>query len=316
MSSSDRTILGIDISKEKIDAELLSTGERWTVPNSWDPLESWTAQLPEGITLAVMEATGGLEFPLAAILETAGIPVRIVNPAWIRAFSHSRGPQAKTDRVDARLIARYAHAMDLEPQPVSSERQQQLKELSARRRQLMEMVCAEKHRLGSTRSASLRTGIETHIVWITTQITDIDAQIKNLLHASEEDREKEAQLRSIPGIGETTARLILVELPELGSLSHKQIAKLAGLAPIDRASGKYVGLSRIMGGRGAVRSILFMATLTATRYNPAIRAFYQRLRSAGKPAKVALTACMRKLLVFANAILQSEQNWNPALCKS
>lgn len=304
--------VGIDVSKDQLD---VSDGAgRWVVPN--DPagiaalLDDLKRPTPK---LVVLEATGGYESAVAGALAAAGHAVAVVNPRQVRHFAQATGELAKTDRIDAGLLAQFAERIQPEPRPLSDALQEQLCALVARRRQLIEMRIAETNRLRHTPRGPVEKSLQSHVRWLERQIGRVDTDLDELVRKSPLWREKEDLLRGIPGIGPTTARTLLAELPELGRLDHKEIAALAGVAPFNRDSGQLRGRRCIWGGRATVRRALYMATVSATRHNPVIGAFYRRLRARGKPPKVALVAAMRKLLVITNAIAASGQPWNPKL---
>jgi transposase len=236
----------------------------------------------------------------------------VVNPRQIRDFARSTGKLAKTDALDAAAIAHFAEAIHPEPRPLAEAKAQELGELVARRRQVIEMMVAERNRARLLQSARVRKRIERHLTALQKELTEIETDLDQSIRATPLWRENEDLLKSVPGIGNATARSLLADLPELGSLSRKQIAALAGVAPLNRDSGTWRGKRMISGGRAAVRASLYMAALVASRHNPVIAVFYRRLRSLGKPPKLALTACMRKLLVILNAMLRDRRPWHPA----
>jgi transposase len=301
--------LGIDQSSEWLDACLWPADQRWHVAMDAGALEPWVAQLPDGIHLAVIEATGGREKRTVAALMGAGIPVAVVNPKRARSFAEALGQEAKTDPLDARMIARFAAAVQPQPRPVPAAEQALLGELLTRRRQLIEARVAESNRLGTVQAPPVRRSLRDHLQWLDRQITALDRQIDDQIRQSPTWRENEKILTSAPGVGRVCSRTLLAHLPELGTLSRRQIAALAGVAPFTRQSGKWRGRRFIAGGRQAVRAVLYMATLVATRFNPVIAAFYHRLLQAGKVKKVALTACMRKLLTMLNAMMRDRTCW-------
>jgi transposase len=266
--------------------------------------------VPLSPALVVLEATGGLEMTVAGVLAAAGLPVAIVNPRQVRHFAQATGQLAKTDRLDAALLARFAEAVKPEPRPLPDAQAQLLSALLTRRRQLVEMKVAEESRL-SRASPAVRKGIGEHIDWIREQLQGLDDDLQRLVRESPLWREKEDLLRGVPGVGPVLCATLLAELPELGRLGRKQVAALAGVAPFNRDSGTLRGKRTVWGGRSSVRSVLYMAAVSAARYNPVIKAFYQRLLSAGKAKKVALTACMHKLLLILNAILKTSTPWSP-----
>jgi len=300
----DSLYLGIDISKEWIDAHLEPTGASWHVERTPQALSSWIAALPQNIELAVAEATGGFESLVAALLVEAGIPTAIINPRQIRNFASAQGTRAKTDAVDARVISRYASLMKPVPRPLPSDQHRELGELVARRRQLVETATAEKNRLSAITNVRVRKSIEAHLRWLEKQIGDIEDQITTLIKNSPIWEAKHRILLSVCGVGPVTASTLLAELPELGTLGRRQIAALAGLAPFTHQSGKWRGRSFIQGGREPVRRALFMGIKSAVRYNPVLSEFYQQLLNRGKLKSVAKTACMRKLITILNALIR------------
>lgn len=310
MSSPVKSYLGIDTSKEWIDAHLLPQKQLWKVDNTPEALRKWIATLPDGIELAVIEATGGLQNLVVALLAEAGIPVCTINPKAIHHFAKAMQYKAKTDAKDAQLIATFAQMVQPEPRPLPTGEQAQLRELLTRRRQLVGMQTAEKNRLGTIREDRVRESIITHLAWIAAELDEIDRTLDTLLRCDETWRKKLDLLTSVPGVGEKTARALLIDLPELGTMTVKSSAALGGLAPFIQQSGKHKGKARIQGGRSGVRCALYMATLTASRYNPVIREFYTRLIGIGKLPMVALTACMRKLLTILNAVLRDQNKWD------
>jgi len=312
MSSPEKKYLGIDTSKEWIDAHLLPNHQIWKVDNTLEALQSWIAALPSGIEMALIEATGGLHNQVAALLAEAGIPVCIINPKAIHHFSKAMQYKAKTDALDAELIATFAQLVQPEPRPLPSREQAQIKELMTRRRQLVGIQTAEKNRLGTVRETRVRESITLHLAWIAKELDALDRTLDALLRCDDTWREKLDLLISVPGVGAKTARALLCEIPELGTLTVKSSAALGGLAPHLQDSGKHKGKARIQGGRSGVRSSLYMATLTAIRFNPVISSFYKQLKNRGKLPKVALTACMRKLLTILNAILRDQNIWTLA----
>lgn len=304
--------VGIDVSKAWLDLASRPDGHASRHPNT----AAGIAALVAGLTadppaLILLEATGGLERAVAAALVEAGLPVRIVEPGRVRHFARSIGQQAKTDALDARVLAHYAEAVRPESRVLPDEATHQLQALLDRRRQLVAMRVAEQNRLGQRPTARVRVDLEAHVAYLTTQINHIDISISQSIQAVEEWRLRDEVLKSVPGVGPQTARTLLGELPELGRLTGRQMASLAGLAPRARDSGTMRGARTIFGGRAEVRTALYMASLAAVRFNPQLRAFYRRLREAGKPAKVALTAVSRKLLTIVNAMIRDMKNWEP-----
>jgi transposase len=309
MSSPEKQYLGIDTSKEWIDAHLLPGNETWKVDNTPEALQSWISTLPSGIALALIEATGGLHNQVASLLAEAGIPVCVINPKAIHHFSKAMQYKAKTDALDAELIATFAQLVQPEPRPLPTKEQARLKELMTRRHQLIGIQTAEKNRLKTVREIRVKKSITVHLTWIAKELKEIDKTLDDLLRCNETWREKLDLLTSVPGVGVNTARVLLCEIPELGTLTVKSSAALGGLAPHIHDSGKHKGKARIQGGRSAVRTALYMPVLAAIRYNPEISAFYKQLIARGKLPMVAITACMRKLLTILNAILRDKKMW-------
>jgi transposase len=314
MSAAVAVFTGIDVSKARLDVAL-STGEQWSESNEDAGIRGLTRRLWEvGPEIIVLEATGGFESAVAAALAQAALPVVIVNPRQVRDFARATGQLAKTDRIDARTLALFAERVRPAPKALPDEAAQELDALLTRRRQILEMITAEKNRFSSA-ALALRKGIREHIRYLERQLKGIDLETEARIRTSPIWRAKEDLLRSVPGVGPVLSRTLIAELPELGALSEKQICALVGVAPLARDSGKMRGRRIVWGGRAPVRAVLYMAALVASRRNPVIRAFYLRLRAAGKPPKVAITACMRKLLVILNAMLRSNTPWNPTFAQ-
>jgi len=311
---SAQVFVGIDVSKAQLDLALRPEG-RFSAPND----EAGFAQVLERLravhpTLVVLEATGGLEIPLTGVLAAAGVPVVVVNPRHVRDFAKAAGKLAKTDTLDAQTLAHFAEVMRPEPRPLPDEQTQTLAAILARRRQLVEMLTAEKNRLGSARK-SVRKSLHTHITWLERELAQTDRDLAQAIRESPVWREKEELLRSTPGVGPVLTTTLLANLPELGTLTGKQIAALVGVAPLNRDSGTLRGKRTVWGGRAQVRAMLYMGAIVAARFNPIIRAFYQRLRAAGKAKKVVLTACMRKLLIILNAMVKHRTPWCPKMAQ-
>ena len=307
--SEAQAYVGIDVSKAELEVAVGEEG--WTVSNDESGIETLLEQLRERpIELVVLEATGGHETPAAAVLAEAGLPVVVANPRQVRDFARAMGQLAKTDRIDARVLALFAERVRPEVRALPDEDTQELKALLARRRQLLEMMVAEKNRLKMA-STAVEKDIREHIEWLKRKLKSVDSDLERRIKASPVWSTKEDLLRSVPGIGPVVSRTLIGELPELGKLNRQQIAALAGVAPLNRDSGTLRGKRMGWGGRRSVRVALYMAALTASQRNPAIRVFYQRLRARGKPPKVALTACMRKLLVIVNAMVRDGVSWSP-----
>lgn len=304
--------VGIDVSKATLDVALGSDGEVIQVAND----EPGTAQLltrleKEAPALVVMEATGGYEAQVAGAIAGSGLSVAVVNPRQVRDFAKATGVLAKTDRIDARVLARFAEAVRPEPRPLPDQQTKELLELLSRRRQIVEMLTMEKNRLGTVTTQRAKKSLQKHIAWLEEALRrandDIDMAVRN----SPAWREQEDLLRSVPGIGPVTARTLLAELPELGSLNRQKIAALVGVAPLNRDSGTTKGTRTCWGGRASVRRVLYMATVTAARWNPVIARAYAALRARGKKAKVARIACMRKLLSILTAMVRDRRRWSP-----
>lgn len=303
-------VVGIDVAKARLDVAVAPGGDGWSVANDADGLRALVARVhaaaPE---LVVLEATGGYERALVAALAAARLPLVIANPRQVRAFARAIGQLAKTDRLDAALLARFGQQVRPTPRPLPDATVQVLDALLGRRRQLLEMLTAEKNRLGIA-PAPLHRSLRQHIRWLERQLTALDDDLDGQIQASPVWRAKDNLLQSVPGVGPVLSRTLLGELPELGTLSRRQIAALVGVAPMARDSGTARGTRRVSGGRAPVRTALYMAAVTAAHHNPAIRPFYQRLRAAGKPAMVALMACMRKLLTVLNAMMRHSTLWH------
>ncbi|HVQ41498.1 MAG TPA: IS110 family transposase [Vicinamibacterales bacterium] len=302
--------VGIDVSKATLEwATTLahSTTRRVTNDDSgWADLLTQCAALPP--TLIVLEATGGYEIGIATALAVAGWPVAVVNPRQVRDFAKAAGQLAKTDAVDAQVLALFAARMQPTPRPLADDLQADLSALVTRRRQLVDMLTAERHRLALARP-SVRTSLHAHIRWLEARLRDTERDITTRIHQSPIWRARDRVLQSVPGIGPNTSARLLASLPELGRLTQREIAKLVGVAPLNDDSGIRHGRRVIWGGRAAVRQTLYMATLVAVRFNPVLAAFYQRLRRAGKAPKVALIAAMHKLLTIINAMVKAETPW-------
>jgi len=307
------SFVGIDVAKAHLDIALGPAGATSRHPNDEAGIAAILALLAASPpALIVLEATGTLEVPLVAALSAAGLPVAVVNPLQARRFAQSTGRTAKTDALDARLLALFAERVRPEPRPLPDAAARDLADLLARRRQLIAMRTAETNRLGTAAAAAVRADLEAHIAYLTRQVGEMDRRLAAAVQASPAWRERDELLRGIPGIGPVASRTLLGELPELGTLGRRKIAALVGLAPMNRDSGTLRGRRMIVGGRAAVRSALYMAALTAVRHNPTLKAFYGRLVAAGKAKKVALAAAAHKLLTIADAILRSKRPWDPA----
>lgn len=311
--SSEAKFVGIDVSKATLDVALGSDGEVRSVANDETEVAGFVEELTKlKPALVVMEATGGYESLVAGVLADHGIPVAIVNPRQVRDFAKSIGVLAKTDRIDARVLARFGEAVRPEPRPLASEEAKELEGLLSRRRQLVDMLTMEKNRLAIARAERLKRSITKHIDWLEEALRRANDDIDKAIRNSPIWREQEELLRTAKGIGPVTSRTMLSDLPELGRLNRKQIAALVGVAPLNRDSGTMKGTRSCWGGRATVRQVLYMATLTAVRSNPTIRAAYSALRARGKLHKVAMVACMRKLLTMLNAMARDRHPWAPA----
>jgi transposase len=301
--------IGIDVAKAQLDIAIRPSGERWAVPNDARGVTTLVDRVQAlQPPLIVLEATGGLERAATVALATAGLPVVVVNPRQVRDFARATGQLAKTDALDARALAHFADAIRPQPRPVPDAQTQELRTLLGRRQQLVAMRTAEQNRLTGT-SGRLQADIAAHITWLTARLAMLDDDLDTVLRASALWRENDDLLQSAPGIGPVCARTLLLELPELGTLTRQKIATLVGVAPLNCDSGTLRGRRTIWGGRARVRAVLSMATLVATRYNPRIKAFYERLLAVGKVKKVALTACMHKFLTILNAMLKHRTPW-------
>jgi transposase len=304
--------IGIDVSKDRLDIAVRPTEDTWSVANDALGIPEVVQRLAQlHPKLVVLEATGGLQLPVAAALASAGLPLSMVNPRQVRDFARATGKLAKTDQLDAQVLAHFAEAVRPTPYPLPDAQTQELTALLTRRHQLVEMLTAEKNRLGATRSEAVRQRVQDHIRWLEQELADLDDELDHTLRESPLWREKDNLLRSVPGIGRVVSITLLADLPELGTLSRHQIAALVGVAPLNRDSGRFRGKRTVWGGRARVRAALYMAALTASLYNPIIKTFYHRLCSAGKVRKVALTACMRKLLIILNSMVKHQQTWAP-----
>jgi transposase len=303
--------VGIAVAKDKLDVAVRPSAEQWVTPQTEEGRSTLVARLGAlRPVLVVLEATGGYELPVAAALATAGVPVAVVTPRQVREFARGLGQLAKTDACDAAVLARFAAVVHPAPRPLPEAEAQELSALLTRRRQLLALLVAERQRL-ATALLAVRPHSSRHIRFREAELSALDRQRRDAVQASPLWREQEDLLRSTPGLGPTTAVALLAEGPELGQLNRKEIAALVGGAPFPCASGKLRGRRIVWGGRG--RSALYMATLVVVRHNPVLRAFYQRLCAAGKPKKVALTACVHKLLTFLNALLRQRTRWSPTL---
>ena len=301
--------VGIDVAKARVDVAVRPVGDRCEVSNDEAGIAELVAQMQHLKPAAlVLEASGGLELPLVAALAAASLPVVVVNPRQVRDFAKATGRLAKPDSLDAAVLAHFAEAVRPPLRPLRDADTQVLNSLVARRQQVMTMLVAERNRLSSANMA-VRPRIETHIAWLKQELDDLDKNLRQTFRRSPVWREKDDLMRSVPGIGEQISLTLLAYLPELGTLNRRQIAALVGVAPFNRDSGTLRGRRTVWGGRAGVRTALYMGAMVASRHNPVIRDFYQRLLLAGKPKKVALTACMRKLLTILNSMLKHGRSW-------
>ncbi|HEV7714902.1 MAG TPA: IS110 family transposase [Steroidobacteraceae bacterium] len=309
----DAIVVGIDVSKDRLDVHVHPAGEAFAVARNAEGLDALTVRLaPLKAHAVAMEATGGFETVVAARLGAAGLPVIVVNPAQVRAFATALGKRAKTDPIDAAVIARFVAATSPEVRPLPDAQTRVLADLITRRRQIIQMIVAERQRERQMPSRHLRKSSARLIKALEKELNVLDTEIDDSVRGTPGWREKEDLLKSVPGVGNITARTLIAEMPELGSLDRRQVASLAGLAPWTRQSGKWKGKSFTGGGRSSVRTALFMAALTAKRCNPSLKAFHQRLIANGKPKMVALIATARKLLTILNAILRDKTPWQHA----
>jgi transposase len=306
-----RTFIGIDVSKKLLEVAVHQSAYHFSCPN--DP-HKFSGLLSELISLRpariLLEATGGLERPLLQALQAAGLPVVVVNPRQVRDFAKALGLLAKTDRLDARVLAHFAAAVQPPLRPLKSQDDTELAALMGRRTQLSDMLTAEQNRRGSAATKTTRDDIAEHIEWLKERLKELDEKLKQQLERSTVWQQKDRVLQSVKGIGLLTSMSLLADCPELGQLNRHQIAKLVGVAPLNRDSGQQRGSRHIWGGRAPVRNKLYMATLAAIRSNPVIKAFYQRLIARNKLKKVAIVACMRKLLTIINVMVRENKLWN------
>ncbi len=307
--SDDTLNIGIDVAKATLDVAIRPGGQHWQIPNTDDGIHDLVDRLV-GLhpSLVVLEATGGLETPLTGALASAGLPVVVVNPRQVRDFAKATGKLAKTDAIDAHVLAHFAEAVRPTPRPLPDAQTQAISALMARRRQMVTMLVMERNRW-QTASVPIRSRVRAHIDWMEHELEGLDQDLGETLKQSPLWCEQDQLLQSVPGVGPVVSLTLLAQLPELGTLTRRQIAALVGVAPHNRDSGTLRGKRTVWGGRSTVRSALYMGALVASRWNPELRDFYQRLRAASKPKKVALVACMRKLLTLLNAILMHRTPW-------
>jgi transposase len=313
---SGEVFVGIDVAKDTVEVAVRPSGERWEERNDGKGWKKLVRRLREvSPKLVVMEATGGYEAEVALRLTEASIPIRILNPRQVRDFARGKGLLAKTDGLDAAVLAEYAETYRPEPRALPGEEAREMAALLSRRRQLVEMRVAEQNRLEQARG-EVRKRIVAHIAWLESEIERTESDLDQRIRKSPLFLDKHERLTTVPGVGNQTALSLILNLPELGMLDRKEIASLAGVAPFNKDSGAYRGKRTVWGGRAKVRAALYMAAVVAARHNEVIRTFYEKLVAAGKPKKVALTACMRKLLTILNAITRNQSVWTPALAIS
>jgi len=312
-------LVGIDVAKAELVVGTRPTAERWTVANDERGVRTLVERLTrDAPALIVLEATGGYEWLVVGALAAAGLPVVVVNPRQVRDFARATGQLAKTDRIDADVLALFAERVRPDVRPLKGEAAQELDALLARRRQLLDMLQAEKNRLGQVFGkghARVRKSLKAHVAYLERELRIADSDLGTMVRQSPAWRERDDLLQSVPGVGPVLSRTLLADLPELGRLSRREIAKLVGIAPLSRDSGTLRGRRFIQGGRASVRAVLYMAALVATKRNAVIRAFYQRLLAAGKPKKLALVACMRKLLTILNVMVRTHERWRATLAQ-
>ncbi len=310
-NTSESCVVGVDVSKKQLDISV--SDQQWSVPNDILGIDELVQQLKQmDVRMVVLESTGGLERPLMTELYAAGIPFSLVNPGRIREFAKSIGQLAKTDKIDARLLVRYGEATNPAISRLPSEAGQLLSALITRRRQVIDMLTQEKNRWDTCHTVA-RESLKRVMAVFEDEIADIDRQLSVLIREIPEYREKAQLLQTVPGVGVVLTMTLLAEVPEIGTVDRKHIASLVGVAPFNKDSGRHRGKRSIRGGRAAVRSVLYMAALSAIRHNPTIRGFYNRLLDYGKPKKVAIVACMRKLLTILNAMIRSMAPFQPSL---
>ena len=305
--------VGVDVAKATLDVAIGSDGEMLQVANDEVGIAALVTRLSQASPeLVVLEATGGYESLVAGAIAGQGIAVAVVNPRQVRDFARATGVLAKTDRIDARVLARFAEAVRPEPRPLPTAEAKELEEFLSRRRQVVDMLTMEKNRLAIAATDRMKKAIKKHIVWLEEALRRADDDIDNAVKNSPAWREQEDLLLSVPGIGPVSARTMLAELPELGSLNRKKIAALVGVAPLNRDSGTLKGTRSCWGGRATIRQVLYMAAFSAIRCNPIIRSTYKALRARGKKHKVAMVACIRKLLSILTAMVRDHRHWSPS----
>ncbi len=306
-----QVFIGLDVSKQHLDVAVRPQNRHFVTPNDDRGIKQLVKRLaalkPQ---LIVLEASGGYEFLVTAALAEAQLPVALVNPQSVRKFAGATGKLAKTDKIDAQVLAHFAEALRPEPRPLPDQAQQRLKAALQRRLQVVKMIGQEKNRLEKTFIPAVRQDIQAHLTWLSQRLEQLDRDLSDQIRQSPLWRDRDRLLRTIPGIGPIVSRAVIAQLPEAGALPGKKAVALVGVAPYNRDSGRFRGKRMIRGGRSYLRRMLYMAAVVASRWNPVIRAFYQRLLAAGKPKKLALTACMRKLVLILNAMVKHNQPWN------
>jgi transposase len=306
-----QVFVGLDVSKQKLDVAVRPQNRNFVTPNTDRGIKQLIKHLaalrPQ---LIVLEASGGYELMVIAALAEAQLPVALINPQAARKFAGATGKLAKTDKIDAQVLAHFAEALRPEPRPLPDQAQQELKATLQRRLQVVKMIGQEKNRLEKTFLPAVRRDIEAHLTWLRRRLKELDRELDDQIRQSPLWRDRDRLYQSVPGIGPAVSRAIMAQLPEIGNLPGKKAAALVGVAPYNRDSGRFRGKRMIRGGRSYLRRMLYMAAVVASRFNPVIRTFYQRLLAAGKPKKLALTACMRKLVLILNAMVKHHQPWN------
>ena len=302
--------VGIDVSKSTLDVAVIPEGKAMQVDNSKQGIKQLAKYLKQiEPTLIVFEATGGYELAAVTALTVDGLPVAVANPRQVRAYAKAMGILAKTDKIDAEVIAHFAKATELKVRPLKSEEEQALADLVARRKQLSQMIVTEQNRLGTVSNKFVGKRIKKHITWMKRELKKMDDDIESFIKESSVWKAKDELLRSVPGVGKVLSMSLMAKLPELGRLNRREAAALVGVAPLNRDSGRMKGRRSIWGGRADVRTALYMSTLAAVRFNPVMKAYYIKLKDNGKMPKVALTACMRKMIVMLNAMVKNNEPW-------
>lgn len=309
MGGEQKTVVGIDVSKGTLEVAVRPDASRWEVRNEEKDIERLVVRLQKlKPDLVVLEATGGLQMPMVAACVATGLPVVVVNPRQVRDFAKATGRLAKTDAIDADVLAHFGEALKPQLRPMADAETQELGDLLTRRQQLVGMLTAEKNRLQTARK-KVRKDIQAHITWLEKRLKEVDTDLSKRVKQSPVWRQKDEILQSVPGVGPVLSLTLLADLPELGTLNRREVAALVGVAPLNRDSGQHQGARSVWGGRSNVRRVLYMSTMAAIRWNPIIRTFYERLMQTGKKHKVAATACARKLLTILNAMIKTNTAW-------